>query len=54
MAKLTFRTDLCKGCGLCVEQVGDTIFQLLIQLRADSGHFDGKSRCRGNLLGVGQ
>ena len=19
MAKLTFRTDLCKGCGLCVE-----------------------------------
>lgn len=38
MAKLTFRTDECKGCGLCVEACPKKILQLSVETINKKGH----------------
>ncbi len=38
MAKLTFKTDLCKGCGLCVEACPKKILTLSKDKINQKGH----------------
>ena len=38
MAKLTFKTDLCKGCGLCVDVCPKKILQLATGKINQKGH----------------
>ncbi len=38
MAKLTFKTDLCKGCGLCVDACPKHLLQLAPDRINKKGH----------------
>ena len=38
MAKLTFKTDLCKGCGLCVDACPKTILVIAKGKINQKGH----------------
>ena len=38
MAKLTFKTDLCKGCGLCVDACPKQILCLATDVINKKGH----------------
>ena len=38
MAKLTFRTDMCKGCGLCVSACPKNLVVLAEDIINDKGH----------------
>ena len=38
MAKLTFKTDLCKGCGLCVDACPKHLLQLSKDIINIKGH----------------
>ena len=38
MAKLTFRTDECKGCGLCVDACPKGILALSVSIINKKGH----------------
>lgn len=38
MAKLTFKTDLCKGCGLCVDACPKHLLQLAKDKINQKGH----------------
>ena len=38
MAKLTFKTDRCKGCGLCVEACPKKLLQLAPDKIIKKGH----------------
>ena len=39
MAKVTFRTDLCKGCGLCVDACPKKIIELSTTVINKKGHY---------------
>ena len=39
MAKLTFKEDLCKGCGLCVTACPKKIVALQKEKRNEKGYF---------------
>ena len=38
MAKLTFKTDLCKGCGLCVDVCPKKVLRLASEKINKKGH----------------
>ena len=38
MAKVTFQTDLCKGCGLCVSVCPKKILALAVHRMNDKGY----------------
>ena len=38
MAKVTFNTDICKGCGLCVSACPKQILQLSAEIINKKGH----------------
>ena len=38
MAKLTFRTDECKGCGLCIDACPKNILRLSVETINKKGH----------------
>ncbi len=38
MAKLTFRTDLCKGCGLCVDACPKNVLRISPDKINKKGH----------------
>ncbi|MBP3706407.1 MAG: 4Fe-4S binding protein, partial [Clostridia bacterium] len=38
MAKLTFKTDSCKGCGLCIDACPKKLLQLSQQKINKKGH----------------
>ena len=38
MAKLSFRTDLCKGCGLCVDACPKKVLRLATDKINKNGH----------------
>ena len=38
MAKLTFKTDLCKGCGLCVDACPKKVLRLATEKINKKGH----------------
>ena len=39
MAKVTFNTDLCKGCGLCVDACPKKILAISKTIINKNGHF---------------
>ena len=39
MAKVTFNTDLCKGCGLCVDACPKKIWAISKTIINKNGHF---------------
>ena len=38
MAKITFRTDACKGCGLCVEACPKNLVSISLDVINKNGH----------------
>ena len=53
MAKLTFRTDNCKGCGLCVDVCPKKVLQLAQDKINKRGHLPVEAARPDDCIGCG-
>ena len=53
MAKLTFETDLCKGCGLCVDACPKKILRIDREKLNQKGHSPATVVDEGQCIGCG-
>ena len=53
MAKLTFRTDFCKGCGLCVDACPKHLIQLAPDKINKKGHHPAEITKQEECVGCG-
>ena len=51
MAKLTFKTDMCKGCGLCVAACPKKLLVLDTEVINAKGHTPAKSTDESQCIG---